>query len=70
LVTDPHPDSFAVRPPPSRGRRSSGLFRHAIDRFLADERIGAGIEVEGDQVTRVLAAGIHGGEIAWLGSQV
>jgi hypothetical protein len=50
-------DSSAVRRLPFGG---SWNIRHAIDRFLADKRIGAGIEVETDEFARLLALGCHG----------
>ena len=45
----------------SGGRSDWRTFvRHAIDRLLAEQSIGAGIEIEGDQFTRFFVAGnIH-----------
>ena len=45
-------------------REARRFLRHAVDRLLADQRVGAGIEVEGEQVrgawrVRVLMVGIH-----------
>ena len=41
-----------------RGRRN--LVRHAVDRLLAEKRVGAGVEIEGDQFARFFMAGnIH-----------
>jgi len=44
------------RPPPFSGRR----FRHAVDRLLANERIGAGLDIEGEQLAGGLAFETHG----------
>ena len=44
------------RPPPFRGRR----FRHAVDWLLANERIGAGLDIEGEQLVGGLAFETHG----------
>jgi hypothetical protein len=57
LVTCPHPYSFAVRPPACRERWN--LVRHAVDRLLAEERVGAGLDIEGEQVAGVFGVGTH-----------
>jgi hypothetical protein len=41
------------------GRGSKKRIRHAVDGFLADERIDAGIEVEGEEFARVAGFRIH-----------
>jgi hypothetical protein len=44
-------------PPPFRGRIRFG---EAVDRFLADEGVDSGIEVEGDKLAGVFACRNHG----------
>ncbi len=44
------------------GRRGRGWWRligHAVDRRLADERIDAGVHIEGEQFARVAGIGTH-----------
>ena len=35
-------------------------FGHAVDRFFANQRIGAGVEIEGEQFACVFILGNHG----------
>jgi hypothetical protein len=52
-------DGSTVRPAPFGGRRVC----HAVDGLLADERVGAGVEVEGEELAGlalgILAFGVH-----------
>jgi hypothetical protein len=40
-------------------RRQLGLVSHAVDRLLAEERIGAGVDIEGEQGAGRFDMGSH-----------
>jgi len=46
--------------------RRRNFLGHTVDRLLADQRVGAGVEIEGNQLAgqtlRILMVGIHDGD--------